>query len=164
MFFAYAFDPTLAFAFAYRMEKKVSPIVTLRLRTKSIFQQVDNGSKVVDCRIRYSNYANIKVGHIVSFTWKDSVTYKRVTGVFVYKDFKSMLQAEGVRSCLPHLKDGDYERGVRIYHSFRNYEASAKRYGVVAFRITNAIVSTFVAFNRRQQNVLKTTLNLTGWY
>ena len=112
---------------------------------------------------RYPGYKGIKVGNIVSFSWQDSVTYKRVRGVFEYKDFESMLQAEGVQSCLPHLEDGEYERGVRVYHAFRDYETLAKKYGVVAFRLGDVTVSPVSPLNRRQQIALMKSLSRAGW-
>ena len=108
----------------------------------------------------YPSYARIQVGHIVSFSCSGSVIYKRVVQIRRYKDFKSMLQVEGVQSCLPQLKDGDYEGGVRIYHSFRGYKALAEVYGVLAFRLADVTVTPVDALNRRQQKAL--TKILTG--
>ena len=95
------------------------------------------------------------------------VIYKQVAGVFVYDDFKSMLQVEGVRSCLPHLDDGDIDGGVKLYHSLRNgrctYEELAKKHKVVAFRLRDVIVPPIEALTltRRQESALAKIL--TGW-
>ena len=73
---------------------------------------------------------------------------RKVVQVMEYSDFGSMLRHQGVRACLPHLKDDDFTAALRVYHSFPNYKMKAKHYGVVAFKLaplnrTPAIQSSF---------------------
>jgi hypothetical protein len=60
---------------------------------------------------------------------------KKVVQVIEYSDFESMLRHEGVRACLPHLKDNDFTAALRVYHSFPDYKTKANHYGVVAFKL-----------------------------
>ena len=65
-----------------------------------------------------------------------------------YSDFGSMLRHQGVRACLPHLKDDNFTAALRVYHSFPDYKTKAKHYGVVAFKLaplnrTSVIQSSF---------------------
>ena len=73
----------------------------------------------------------------------------------MYPDFKSTLQAQGVRACLPQLNDGDIEGGVKIYHSFYNYEKLAEQYQVVAFALGDVIIPPIKTLTRTQISELK---------
>ena len=128
-------------------------------RDERTYQQIVDRSKIVDCRIRYPSLKKIKVGDVVFFSWSSTKIYKRVVGVFVYNDFTSMLQAQGVRACLPHLQDSDIDIGVRTYHSFRGrsgstYEALAKKHKVVAFKLGDVVVPPINALTRPQASAL----------
>ena len=84
---------------------------------------------------RYSAYERIKAGDALVFSWKHRLVMKKVVQVIEYSDFESMLRHEGVRACLPHLKDDDFTAALRVYHSFPDYKTKAKHYGVVAFKL-----------------------------
>ena len=84
---------------------------------------------------RYSAYEKIKAGDVLSFSWKHRLVMKKVVQVIEYSDFESMLRHEGVRACLPHLKDNDFTAALRVYHSFPDYKTKANHYGVVAFKL-----------------------------
>ena len=62
------------------------------------------------------------MGDILVFRWQGSAIFKRVVAITKRDDFRSLLKYEGVRACLPHLRDGDIELGVNMYHSFRGYK------------------------------------------
>ena len=84
---------------------------------------------------RYPSYERIKVGDALFFSWKHRLVMRKVVQVFEYSNFESMLRHEGVRACLPHLKDEDFTAALRVYHSFPDYKTKAKHYGVVAFKL-----------------------------
>ena len=84
---------------------------------------------------RYPSYERIKAGDALFFSWKDRLVMRNVVQVSAYSDFESMLRHEGVRACLPHLKDDDFTAALRVYHSFPDYKTKAKHYGVVAFKL-----------------------------
>ena len=97
---------------------------------------------------RYPSYERIKAGDALFFSWKHRLVMRKVVQVMEYSDFGSMLRHQGVRACLPHLKDDDFTAALRVYHSFPNYKMKAKHYGVVAFKLaplnrTPAIQSSF---------------------
>ena len=82
------------------------------------------------------------MGDTLCFKWKHSEIFKRVVVVFAYNNFKSMLQVQGVRSCLPHLNDGDIEGAVNVYHSFRDYEKLAKKFQNIFLTLKSLIILT----------------------
>ena len=84
---------------------------------------------------RYPAYERIKAGDALFFSWKHRLVMRKVVQVFEYSNFESMLRHEGVRACLPHLKDDDFTAALRVYHSFPDYKTKAKHYGVVAFKL-----------------------------
>ena len=112
----------------------------------------------MDARIRYPSYTRIKVGDVLEFRWKDRVIYRRVVAVSVYSDFKTMLKIQGVRACLPHLKERDYNGALKFYHSLTNYAQLAIEHRVVAFRLGTIQVPPFQPWNRLQIKKLEKML------
>jgi len=147
------FGLALAFTFVFAFAAYKLPLCSGRL-----FQQIYDGEKTVDARIRYPSYTRIKVGDILEFRWKDCVVYRRVVGVSVYSDFETMLKIQGVRACLPHLKERDYNGALKFYHSLTNYAQLAIEHRVVAFRLGTIQVPPFQPWNRLQIKKLEKML------
>ena len=83
-----------------------------------------------------------------------------VTNYFqLYPDFKTTLLSEGVRSCLPHLRDCDVDVAVKEYHGIKSYALAEKRYGVLALRLGDFRPSPFRPLTRTEISSLSKILS-----
>jgi ASC-1-like (ASCH) protein len=110
----------------------LSPILKLTLQTV-YFEQIKSGKKTVEGRLLTQKYLAIKVNDIIRFESNQQFVDVKVTHLNKYSNFKMMLAAEGLQSCLPGIKD--INEGVAIYHSFPSYRENEKVYGVIAIGI-----------------------------
>ena len=76
----------------------------------------------------------------------------------MYTDFRTALQSEGVRSCLPHLQDSDLPAAIEEYYRIRDYDAYEKRYGVLALRLGDFRPSPFRPLSRTEISSLQKIL------
>lgn len=115
---------------------KLSPSIhEVKIQTR-YFDFIQSGEKKVEGKVNKRKYAAIEKGDLLRF--QDAADVSRtllceVISKAVYPSFREMLQAEGVSLCLPNVKT--LEEGIRVYHSFPNYERDSKIFQVVAFRI-----------------------------
>jgi len=128
------------------------------LQTELLFQQLNDGEKVVDARIGFDSLRTIKVGDILEFRYKNRVVYRRCVGIHEYAGFKNMLRVFGVKACLPNFKEGDIDGATKLYHSFPNYEELAETHGVIAFRLGTIQVPLYQPWNR---TAIKNLANLS---
>lgn len=103
---------------------------------KSYFQLIKNIQKTVEGRIYKNHYTNINPGDVIKF--KDSKNFQntifcQVKSKALYGSFREMLEKEGLEHCLPGVRSLD--EGVKVYHSFPDYEEESRKYQVVAFKI-----------------------------
>ena len=77
----------------------------------------------------------------------------------VYPDFNTTLLSEGVRSCLPHLRDCDVDVAVKEYHGIKSYALAEKRYGVLALRLGDCRPSPFRPLTRTEISSLSKILS-----
>lgn len=68
----------------------------------------------------------------------------------MYTDFRTALQSEGVRSCLPHLQDSDLAAAIEEYYRIKDYAVFEKRYGVLALRLGDFRPSPFRPLSRTE--------------
>jgi ASC-1-like (ASCH) protein len=100
------------------------------------FQLIKSLKKTVEGRIYKNNCTKIYSGDVIKFknlsNFQD-VLFCHVKSKALYRDFKQMLEKEGLERCLPGV--GNIDDDVKVYHSFPGYEEESKKYQVVAFRI-----------------------------
>jgi ASC-1-like (ASCH) protein len=126
-----------------RKRAKTTPVNRPRpsriFRVPSTLQFIDHilaGEKTVEGRVYERMFVNMRVGDEIEF-----FVYTRgsrrarclITAAKVYLDFRAMLEAEGVRVCLPSAPSLD--AAVEAYHKFNNFQAKAAKSGVVALRL-----------------------------
>ena len=105
------------------------------------FQYVESGLKTVDARIFFPKYHRLHPGDVLKFVNSDTKTsiLKKLTSMKTYDTFRLLLKKEGVRSCLPNLKDSDVDAGVQLYHSFKangeSYVELEPKHKVIALRL-----------------------------
>jgi len=105
------------------------------------FEHVESGLKTVDARIFFPKYYRLHPGDVLKFVNSDTKKsiLKKLTSMEPYDNFELLLKTEGVRSCLPNLKDGDVDAGVQLYHSFKangeSYVELEPKYKVIALRL-----------------------------
>jgi ASC-1-like (ASCH) protein len=107
-------------------------------------QLIKNGQKTVEGRLNKNQYIQLKPGDLIKF--KDTSDFQdtifcRVESRTLYKNFKEMLENEGLKNCLPGVNN--LEEGIKTYQSFPNFKEDAKKYQVVAFRISYLANFTF---------------------
>ena len=90
---------------------------------------IANARKWVEGRIDSGEAAQVKEGDTILL----GRTRVLVTKISKHASFRAMLQDCTLRACLPSCRS--IEKGIKTYHSFRNYENKAKQSGVVAFHI-----------------------------
>ena len=80
-----------------------------------------------------------------------------------YKTFRLLLETEGVRSCLPDLRDDDVDTGVQIYESFKSngesYAELQKTYRVLALRLADVGTPPYRPFSRTESTALGKVLS-----
>ena len=124
------------FMWSYRIQN----VMKIPLRSPH-FEHVESGLKTVDARIFFPKYRRLHPGDVLKFVNSNTKTFilKKLTSMKPYDNFKLLLQTEGVRSCLPNLKDGDVDAGVHLYHSFKangeSYIELEQKYKVIALRL-----------------------------
>ena len=120
-----------------RTSKRIGVIHHLTVE-KLYFDYICRGAKKVEGRI-YSDCQTWRVGDGIRFKPKGRGRKKciqtTITNIVRYDSFQQMLEAVGVRVCLPQLRDHQLELGVAIYHGFVNYKLRAKKHGVAALHI-----------------------------
>ena len=105
------------------------------------FEHVESGLKTVDARIFFPKYRRLHPGDVLRFVHSNTKKFilKELTSMKPYDNFELLLKTEGVRSCLPNLKDGDVDAGVQLYHSFKangeSYVELEPKYKVIALRL-----------------------------
>ena len=100
------------------------------LRIQSQWEDlIRSGDKTVEGRINEGVATTIKEGCVLLL----GKTLVRVTGVNRYGDFEAMLRDVGVQNALPNVKN--IAVGVRVYHSFKNYEKKDQQFGVLCFSL-----------------------------
>ena len=102
------------------------------------FDQTNEEFKTVEARPYYPSYREYSEGDRILFiSPSGEELLVRIEKKSWYPNFECMLRSETVQACLPGVRCGDVSTAVNIYHNFRNktYEALAKQYGVVAFKI-----------------------------
>ena len=105
------------------------------------FEYVESGLKTVDARIFFPKYRRLHPGDVLKLVNSDTKTFilKKLTSMKTYDTFRLLLKKEGVRSCLPNLKDSDVDAGVQLYHSFKangeSYAELEPKHKVIALRL-----------------------------
>ena len=105
------------------------------------FEHVESGLKTVDARIFFPKYRHLHPGDVLKFvnSYTKKFILKKLTSMKPYDNFRLLLKEEGVRSCLPNLKDGDVDTGVQLYHSFKangkSYVELEHKHKVIALRL-----------------------------
>jgi ASC-1-like (ASCH) protein len=88
---------------------------------------IEDGRKDIEGRINCGKAARVEIGDELLL----GTARVLVADVLEFPSFRDMLQTVGVARCLPN--ETTVNRGVRVYHRFRNYESLAERHGVRAF-------------------------------
>ena len=118
------------------------------------FEHVESGLKTVDARIFFPKYRRLHPGDVLKFVNSDTKTFilKKLTSMKPYDNFRLLLENEGVRSCLPNLKDGNVDAGVQLYHSFKangeSYVELEPKHKVIALRLGDACTIPRRTFTR----------------
>ena len=90
---------------------------------------INNGRKTVEGRINNGVAKTVRVGDILLL----GATRVAVLEVNTFTTFEEMLDHHGVGCCVPDVRA--MTRAIALYHSFRNYRAKEREYGVVSFVI-----------------------------
>ncbi len=117
---------------------------------KAYVPLIREGQKTVEGRLNKEKYQTMKPGDILAFCVKrepSDTTFCKVLRLRTYKTFRAMLEAEGLRSCLPTAET--LEEGVAMYHRFADYQKGEKRDGVLAINML------YLGFGRSLANVLQ---------
>ncbi|WP_052545687.1 ASCH domain-containing protein [Candidatus Hepatobacter penaei] len=112
-----------------------SRIHTLHLE-RAYVELIRNKQKTVEGRLNKEKYQTMRPGDILAFCVKkdrSDTTFCKVLGLRLYATFRTMLEAEGLRSCLPTAET--LEEGVATYHRFADYQQREKRDGVLAINM-----------------------------
>lgn len=102
-----------------------------------MFDKILNNEKTVDARISTKTNMTIELGSTIKFVCGPRSITRTVVGIMKYRNFKEMLQNEGVKNCLPGV--GDLDEAVAYYRDLGNYAALELRHGVLAFRLESKV-------------------------
>lgn len=122
-------------------------LFTLQLQMR-FFTQVTLGKKVIEGRIFTPKYASLAVGSIIRMTEAERASHfvdVHVTRLTRYSSFRNMLKNEGIENCLPGVDC--IEEGVKIYHSFPDYQVNEAKYGVLAIGIKVSAMTSMITPN-----------------
>ncbi len=89
-----------------------------------------SGVKTVEGRLNKGKFADIKIGDIIEIE-PEKIQFKIVEKNF-YSDFKSMIEAEGLKNVIPDKNNVD--AAVDVYYQFYTKEQE-KEFGVLAIKI-----------------------------
>ena len=124
----------------YTVNRFLQNMMKIPLRSPH-FEHVESGLKTIDARIFFPKYRRLHPGDVLRFVHSNTKKFilKELTSMEPYDNFELLLKTEGVRSCLPNLKDGDVDAGVQLYHSFKangeSYTELEPKYKVIALRL-----------------------------
>ena len=90
---------------------------------------IQNGEKTVEGRLNKGKAAEIMEGETILFGHTERIVLR----ISIHESFRKMLRHVGFENACPHCADVD--EAVEVYHSFRNYEEDAARFGVLAFHL-----------------------------
>jgi ASC-1-like (ASCH) protein len=96
------------------------------------FDLIRKGLKTIEGRLRKGIFASFKKGDVVEWVYKDSVVRTKITNVYKYPSFKTMLKMEGLKHVLPGVNS--LTDGVGVYRQWYS-EDDEKKYGVVAIEV-----------------------------
>eukprot|EP00930_Biecheleria_cincta_P097323 TRINITY_DN89047_c0_g1_i1.p1 TRINITY_DN89047_c0_g1~~TRINITY_DN89047_c0_g1_i1.p1 ORF type:complete len:229 (-),score=33.96 TRINITY_DN89047_c0_g1_i1:553-1239(-) len=111
------------------------PKLTLRIQERYL-AAIEAGHKTVEGRVFQGSVRSLAPGDLISLSSGSRSVTVQVAEVIRFRSFSELLEVCGLQSCLPGCPSLD--EGVRIYHSFPNYEQLAATNGVVAFKISMA--------------------------
>lgn len=96
------------------------------------FNLIISGDKIVEGRPWCNKHCLAAAG--VKYTINNKSNTSTITGiikeVYWYPSFEQMLKVQGCSNVLPGVRS--IEDGIKLYHSFPDYEVLAQLYGVVA--------------------------------
>ncbi|OGH91379.1 MAG: hypothetical protein A2534_03840 [Candidatus Magasanikbacteria bacterium RIFOXYD2_FULL_39_9] len=98
------------------------------------FSSILSGKKTVEGRLNKGKFLDIQVGDILKIN--NEVEYK-VVEKNSYKNFREMIEAEGLSNVIPDKKT--VEEAVAVYYKFYTKEDELK-YGVVGVKIVRPLV------------------------
>lgn len=124
---------------------------TITLKEPYISQIIQK-VKTVEGRINSGQFLQMRVGENVVFCNQAKKVNCRIDGKKVYGNFREMLEAEGLKNCLPNARSLD--EGVAIYESLPGFVERAARHGVVALKIS-VVDSPAAAPERKVQPALR---------
>lgn len=93
------------------------------------FGYILSGEKKVEGRLNKGKFVSLEVGDILRINNK---TDFKISGKKIYKNFREMIEAEGINHVVPDKKNID--KAAEVYYKFFN-EADEAKYGVVAIKI-----------------------------
>eukprot|EP01120_Amphizonella_sp_Union-15-10_P006093 TRINITY_DN1904_c0_g1_i1.p1 TRINITY_DN1904_c0_g1~~TRINITY_DN1904_c0_g1_i1.p1 ORF type:complete len:136 (+),score=27.96 TRINITY_DN1904_c0_g1_i1:79-486(+) len=98
------------------------------------FSLLKNGKKKVEGRVFKDFYQTLAAGQNILITKPESSEkfWRIIKSVQVYKDFKTMLENEGLQKVLPGVRS--LAEGLQVYYGFEKAEQE-KSFGVVAIHL-----------------------------
>lgn len=128
--------------------KKLNVITNKKRRNKMEPKYVENlsepwftliqlGLKTVEGRKNKGKFKEMKVGDIIE--WKNEDFKPRsfltqITGKVEYPNFKTYLETEGLKKCLPNMEKYGIEHGLSVYYKYYTKE-DEHEFGVIAIRL-----------------------------
>ena len=81
----------------------------------------------------YDSYLTWKKGDVIQFQCRGSgeMLEMEIVSVCLYVNILHMLRAKTVTACLPHVRMGDVQAGVREYENMLSMD-DLRKYGVIA--------------------------------
>ncbi|CAD7969162.1 unnamed protein product [Amoebophrya sp. A120] len=110
--------------------KRPDPAATLRIQ-KNYLDLIKKGKKTVEGRIKDYRVKFVKKGSTLRFECGQELYDVEVIERQEFPSFASYLTSMGLQKCLPGCSS--LSEGIKIYHSFPNFESKAITHGVVAF-------------------------------
>lgn len=103
------------------------------------FKAIKAGTKKIENRVQNSHYnflySDLKIGDTITFTNNvtNEVMVVNIFGIRHYKDFRELLEAEGIRNA---LSSGlSIEKAVERFDTFSEYKENIPKYGVWAIEV-----------------------------
>ena len=122
------------------------------------FGHVASNKKKVDGRVYFEKLRRLKPGCIIKYVLGQKFVLKRLVSLKTYDGFRAMLRQEGVRTCLPGLKEKDLDKAVKVYNNIQangiKYEVLATQKQVVALRLGEVTFAPYRQLSRTEVSAL----------
>ncbi len=102
---------------------------------RNIFDAIVNGEKTVETRAGEPKYLGIEPGDNITLVCGDTKVSVLVNKITKFKTIKKLLEVYSPRQINPFLNS--QKELENMYYSFPNYKELIKKYGLLAFELSN---------------------------